>query len=60
VRLGTTSTGSTYGTGGEEPLFCSCGAGGSTERLDAHLLAVFTPADGIGLDRLSTRDSDPL
>ena len=35
---------------GQVPLFCLCGAGGSAGDLDAHFLAVFTPADGIGRD----------
>jgi hypothetical protein len=30
---------------GEENLFCMCGAGGSADELDAHFLAVFTPAE---------------
>jgi hypothetical protein len=36
---------------GEAALFCMCGAGGSADELDAHFLAVFTPADLIGADR---------
>jgi hypothetical protein len=35
---------------GETSLFCMCGAGGSASELDAHFLAVFTPADLIGRD----------
>ena len=35
---------------GEADLFCMCGAGGSASELDAHFLAVFTPADLIGHD----------
>jgi hypothetical protein len=35
---------------GESNLFCLCGAGGSATELDAHFLAVFTPADLIGRD----------
>ena len=35
---------------GEAELFCMCGAGGSASELDAHFLAVFTPADLIGRD----------
>lgn len=35
---------------GEANLFCLCGAGGSASELDAHFLAVFTPADLIGRD----------
>jgi len=35
---------------GEENLFCMCGAGGNSDKLDAHFLAVFTPADLIGRD----------
>ena len=35
---------------GEENLFCMCGAGRSHDELDAHFLAVFTPADLIGRD----------
>jgi hypothetical protein len=35
---------------GEASLFCMCGAGGSASELDAHFLAVFTPADLIGRD----------
>ncbi len=35
---------------GEANLFCMCGAGGSASELDAHFLAVFTPADLIGRD----------
>ena len=35
---------------GDVDLFCLCGAGGSVSELDAHFLAVFTPADLIGRD----------
>lgn len=35
---------------GEANLCCLCGAGGSPSELDAHFLAVFTPADLIGRD----------
>ena len=35
---------------GEAGLFCMCGAGGSTAELDAHFLAVFTPAGFTGSD----------
>jgi hypothetical protein len=35
---------------GGTALFCLCGVGGSIEALDAHLLAVFIPADRIGQD----------
>ncbi len=35
---------------GEADLFCLCGTGGSATELDAHLLAVFTPADSVGRD----------
>src|SRR5258708_22241466 len=35
---------------GEVNLFCTCGAGGRAEKLDAHFLAVFIPADSIGRD----------
>jgi hypothetical protein len=35
---------------GENDLYCMCGAGGSTEELDAHFLAVFTPAGAIARD----------
>lgn len=35
---------------GQANLFCMCGAGGSASELDAHFLAVFTPADLIGRD----------
>ncbi len=35
---------------GEQNFFCMCGVGGSVEELDAHFLAVFTPADLIGRD----------
>jgi hypothetical protein len=35
---------------GEVALFCMCGAGGSAGELDAHFLAVFTPAGLIGSD----------
>ena len=35
---------------GEAGLSCMCGAGGSVADLDAHFLAVFTPADHIGRD----------
>jgi hypothetical protein len=35
---------------GEVSLSCVCGAGGSIGKLDAHFLAVFTPADSIGRD----------
>ena len=31
-------------------VFCMCGDGGTTDELDAHFLAVFTPADLIGHD----------
>jgi hypothetical protein len=35
---------------GETSLLCLCGAGGSASELDAHFLAVFTPADLVGTD----------
>jgi hypothetical protein len=35
---------------GEAALFCLCGVGGSVRELDAHLLAVFTPADSVARD----------
>jgi hypothetical protein len=35
---------------GEQSLSCMCGAGGSIDELDAHFLAVFTPADLVGRD----------
>ena len=35
---------------GETALFCMCGAGGSADELDAHFLAVFTPADLVSRD----------
>lgn len=35
---------------GQASYFCMCGAGGSTEKLDAHFRDVFTPADSIGRD----------
>jgi hypothetical protein len=35
---------------GEANLFCLCGVGGSAQDLDAHFLAIFTPADLIGRD----------
>ena len=30
---------------GEADLFCTCGIGGSAERLDSHFLEMFVPAD---------------
>jgi hypothetical protein len=35
---------------GEASLVCMCGAGGSASELDAHFLAMFTPADRMGRD----------
>ena len=35
---------------GKVSLYCLCGAGGSAEELDAHFLAMFTPADLTGRD----------
>jgi hypothetical protein len=35
---------------GEVNLFCLCGTGGSAAELDAHLLAVFPPADHVARD----------
>jgi hypothetical protein len=35
---------------GEANLFCMCGVGGTPSELDAHFLAIFTPADHIGRD----------
>jgi hypothetical protein len=35
---------------GEKDLFCMCGAGGSTQKLDAHFLDVFTPSDLVSRD----------
>ena len=44
---------------GEASLFCICGAGGSIEELDAHFLAVFTPADSIGRDGVKHEPGTP-
>jgi hypothetical protein len=35
---------------GPTSFSCLCGAGGSAEKLDAHFLKIFTPADAIGRD----------
>jgi hypothetical protein len=35
---------------GETGISCLCGEGGSAAELDAHFLAVFSPADAIGRD----------
>jgi hypothetical protein len=46
---------------GEVSLLCMCGAGGSAADLDAHFLAVFTPADHVGRDgeKHESRPSSP-